>query len=313
MKKKFKSIIMMLIVAMLAFGLVSCGEKKTEEGNTNNAQEAVTTYPLTITDTNGKEVVIEKEPQTVVSLGPNVTEMIYSLDKGDKLVGRTKYCDYPEQVLEVQEVGTLTKPNLELIAEINPDLVVASTHFTDEAQAKLDELGITTIVLYNEESFEGVYNSIETLGNILNASDKAEEVVNGMKAKVEEVTEKVKGLEAPSIYYVVGFGESDFTAGGDTFIGEMIRMANGQNIADDSEGWGYSKEKLAEKNPSIIVLSKYYDTKTTFTTTDFYKDLDAVKNDKVYEIDENMLNRQGPRLADGLEALAKILHPEAFN
>ena len=70
MKKKFKSIIMMLIVAMLAFGLVSCGEKKTEEGNTNNAQEAVTTYPLTITDTNGKEVVIEKEPQTVVSLGP---------------------------------------------------------------------------------------------------------------------------------------------------------------------------------------------------------------------------------------------------
>ena len=93
----------------------------------------------------------------------------------------------------------------------------------------------------------------------------------------------------------------------------MIRVANGKNIADDSEGWSYSKEKLAEKNPEMIVLSKYYDTKVTFTTTDFYKDLDAVKNDKVYEIDENMLNRQGPRLADGLEALAKILHPEAFN
>lgn len=312
MKKKFKSIIMMLIVAILAFGLVSCGEKKNEEGN-NSVTEAVTTYPLTITDTNGKEVVIESEPKTIVSLGPNVTEMIYSLDKGDKLVGRTKYCDYPEQVLQVQEVGTLTKPNLELIAEIKPDLVVASTHFKDEAQAKLDELGIPTIVLYSEDSFDGVYNSIETLGKILNSSSKSEEVVTGMKEKVAEVTKKVEGLEAPSIYYVVGFGEKDSTAGGNTFIGEMIRMANGKNIADDSEGWSYSKEKLAEKNPEMIVLSKYYDTKVTFTTTDFYKDLDAVKNDKVYEIDENMLNRQGPRLADGLEALAKILHPEAFN
>ena len=313
MKKTFKSIIMMLAILMLALGLVSCGEKNTIEDNTSNAKESVTTYPLTITDTNGNEVIIEKEPETVISLGPNVTEMVYSLDKGDKLVGRTKYCDYPEQALEVQEVGTLTKPNLELIAEIKPDLVVASTHFTDEAKAKLDELGIPTIVLYSEDSFEGVYNSIETLGKILNASPKAEEVVAGMKEKVAEVTKKVEGLEAPSMYYVVGFGEKDSTAGGNTFIGEMIRMANGENIADDSEGWGYSKEKLAEKNPSIIVLAGDNDTKATFESTDFYKDLEAVKNGKVYEIDQNLLNRQGPRLADGLEALAKILHPEAFN
>lgn len=311
MKNKFKSIIMMLAITVLAFGLVSCGEKKIEEGN-NSGVEAVTTYPLTITDSNGKEVVIANEPKTVVSLGPNVTEMVFSLDKGDVLVGRTKYCDYPEQALEVQEVGTLTKPNLELIAEIKPDLVVASTHFKEEAQAKLDELGIPTIVLYSEESFDGVYSSIETLGKILNASPKAGEVVSGMKSKVEEVSKKIEGLEGPSMYYVVGFGEKDSTAGGDTFIGEMIRMTNGQNIADDSEGWGYSKEKIAEKNPEIIVLSSRKDTKSTFTTTDFYKDLDAVKNDKVYEIDENKLNRQGPRLAEGLEDLAKILHPEAF-
>ena len=138
-------------------------------------------------------------------------------------------------------------------------------------------------------------------------------VIEGMKEKVEEVTKKVEGLEKPSMYYVVGFGEKDSTAGGDTFIGEMIRMANGENIADDSEGWGYSKEKIAEKNPEIIVLSDKNDTKDTFTTTDVYKDLEAVKNGNVYEIDQNLLNRQGPRLAEGLEALAKILHPEAFN
>ena len=312
MKSKFKSIIIIMSVLMLTLGLVSCGDKKSEEGSVSGI-ETVTTYPLSITDSNGKEVIIESEPKTVVSLGPNVTEMIYALDKGEKLVGRTKYCDYPEQALEVKEVGTLTKPDLELIAEINPDLVVASTHFKEEAQAKLDELGITTIVLYSEESFEGVYNSIETLGQILNASANAKNVIEGMKEKVEEVTKKVEGLEKPSMYYVVGFGEKDSTAGGDTFIGEMIRMANGENIANDSEGWGYSKEKIAEKNPEIIVLSDKNDTKDTFTTTDVYKDLEAVKNGNVYEIDQNLLNRQGPRLAEGLEALAKILHPEAFN
>ncbi|MGL4773982.1 MAG: ABC transporter substrate-binding protein [Clostridium sp.] len=311
MKNNFKKIIALLSILILSLGLISCGGSETG-GTDSNKKTEVTKYPLTIKDSNGKEVVIESEPKKVVSLGPNVTEMVFALDKGDSLVGRTKYCDYPEQAKSVQEVGSLLKPDLEKIAEIKPDVVIASTHFKEEVQKKLDELGIKTVVLYSEENFEGVYNSIETLGQILNATPKATEVVDGMKKKVTEVTNKVKDLEKPSLYYVVGFGQSDNTAGGDTFIGEMIRMAGGKNVAEDSKGWGYSKEALAEKNPEMIVLSKYYDEKATFTTTDFYKDLNAVKNGKVYEIDNNLLDRQGPRVADGLEELAKILHPEAF-
>ena len=310
MKKIYKVISMILMSLLLILGFIGCENQNSNEENTG--AENIAGYPLTITDSDGNDIIIENEPKTVISLGPNVTEMIYALGQGEKLVGRTQYCNYPEEASSVKEVGTLTEPNIEAIAEINPDLVVASTHFPEDVGDKLEELGIKTIVLYNEESFEGVYNSIETLGKILNASSEAKEVVEGMKSKVDEVTEKVKGLESPSVYYVVGFGDSDFTAGGDTFIGEMIRMANGENIAEDSDGWGYSKEKIAEKNPNMIIVSKNYDTKAAFVSTDFYKDLDAVKNDKVYEIDDDKLNRQGPRLAEGLEDLAKIIHPEAF-
>ncbi|MGL5150863.1 MAG: ABC transporter substrate-binding protein [Clostridium sp.] len=311
MKNRFKKIIAILSVFVLSLGLVACGgdsSNKTDGG----AKVETTQYPFTVKDSNGKEVIIESEPKKIISVGPNVTEMIFALGKGDLLVGRTKYCDYPEEALKVQEIGSLLTPNIELIAELKPDLVIASTHFKEEAAKKLEELNIKTIVLYSEENFDGVYSSIETLGKILNSNEKASEIVKGMKAKVASVQEKVKGLEAPSMYYVVGYGQKDSTAGGDTFIGQMIEMAGGNNIAKDSKGWGFSKEALAEKNPSMIVLSKYNDTKAAFTTTDFYKGLPAVKDGKVYEIDENKLNRQGPRLADGLEELAKILHPEAF-
>jgi len=123
-----------------------------------------------------------------------------------------------------------------------------------------------------------------------------------MKEKVQNVEDKVKGVDKPSVYYVVGFGKSDFTAGGNTFIGQIIEKAGGKNIAADVQGWKYSKEKLMEKNPDIIVISDKYDSKNNFVTGEGYKDLKAVKEGKVYEIDDNMLSRQGPRQADGLEA-----------
>jgi iron complex transport system substrate-binding protein len=104
----------------------------------------------------------------------------------------------------------------------------------------------------------------------------------------------------------------DFTAGKGTFIGKMIEMAGGKNAADDVEGWSYSLEKLVEKNPDIMICSMYYDTKKGIQSTNGYKDLDAVKNGKLFEIDNNLLDRQGPRLADGLVELAKIIHPESF-
>jgi iron complex transport system substrate-binding protein len=314
MKKSIKNLITAFLAVVMMVTFAACA-------NTNNKEDAakvqkedsITKYPYIVKDSKGKEVVIEKEPKKIISVAPSITELIYALGKGDELVGRTDYDDYPQQVKSVQSIGSLTDPNVEKIIELKPDVVVASTHFKDDVAKKLEDLGIKVIVLYNAKDFNGAYDVINTLGQIINAQDNAKNLVASMKKKIEDVKEKVKGKEAPKAYYVVGFGkDGDYTATGDTFIGQMIEMAGGNNIAKDGAGWKYSLEKIIENDPEYIVISKNYGMKDQFIATAGYKELSAVKNNKVIEIDDNLLNRQGPRLAEGVEALAKILQPSLF-
>lgn len=314
MKKLFKNLTVALLAVAVMITFAACGNTGTKETVANNKKQAsVTTYPFTAKDSKGKEVVIEKEPKRIISVAPSVTEIIYALGKGNELVGRTDYDDFPEQVKSVESIGSLTNPNVEKIIELKPDVVIASTHFKDDVAKKLEDLGIKIIMLYNANDFNGAYDSINTLGEIVNAQDSAKDLVASMKKKVEETKEKVKGKETPKVYYVVGFGKNgDYTATADTFIAQMIEMAGGNNIAKDATGWKYSLEKIIENNPEYIIVSKKSGMKEQFVITDGYKGLSAVKNNKVIEIDDNLLNRQGPRLAEGVEALAKILHPDLF-
>lgn len=313
-----KKILLAFTALTLTFATVGCTGKTEDVKPQETASAAksaaakTTQYPLTIKDSNNEEVKIEKEPAKVISLGPNITETIFAIGAGNKLIGRTDFCDYPEEAKMVQAVGSLTAPNIEKIAELKPDLIIASTHFKPELEKKLKELGLKVIYLYSAESFDGVYKTIADMGSILNAQQGADKVIEDMKTKVLMVQDKVKGLNKPSLYYVVAFGKSQYTAGKDTFIGKIIEMAGAKNAADDVTGWNYSLEKLVEKNPDILVCSKYFDSKKGIEGANVYKDLKAVKEGKLYEIDNNMLDRQGPRLADGLYELAKIVHPEAF-
>jgi iron complex transport system substrate-binding protein len=239
-----------------------------------------------------------------------MTEIIYALGLGDRLIGRTDYCDYPPEVSSVESIGSIREPDLERIVELEPDLLIVSTHFTEENAAQLRELGITVLALYEEENFDGCYALVEKTGAALNRAAEAAGLVADMKAVVDGVTARVDGLEQPSVYYVVGFGEfGDYTAGGDTFIGSMLEMAGGQNIADEVQGWSYNLESLLEADPDIVILSQYFDSKALFLADENYKKLSAVANDKVFEIDNNMLDRQGVRNAEGLKALADIIHP----
>jgi len=307
---KGKRILSIVIAMILCFVLTACGKA---EGNGSKNTVEGTTYPLKVTDSYNREVTIDKEPQRIISIAPNITETIFALGKGDKLVGRTDYCDFPVEASKVASVGTLTDPSLEKIVELKPDVVIASTHFKKEVVTKLEELNIKVLVLYGEESFNGVYDTITKVAQVINAKEAGDKVVGDMKKTVDNVLAKVKDATKPSVYYVVGYGKSgDFTSGKGTFIANMIEMAGGVNAANDVEGWKYSIEKLTEKNPDILVCSKNFDTKKGIEGTVGYKDLKAVKEGKLLEIDENLLNRQGPRLAEGLETLAKLIHPESF-
>ena len=152
---------------------------------------------------------------------------------------------------------------------------------------------------------------IETLGKALNKEDIAEEKVSEMKKTIGDVESAIKGEKEPTVYYVVSYGEGgDFSAPENTFVGGLIKLAGGQNIVPASDNWSFSLEALLEADPEIIVVGKGQ--KDGFMSAEGYKELTAVKEGKVYEIDNNIIDRQGYRNAEGVLELAKIFHPEAF-
>lgn len=307
MNKIFKKVtLVLMMITLFAMGLISCGNS-----NRNSAKNESSIYPLTLTDSYGEEVTLDKVPEKIVSAAPNMTELVYKLGAGDKLVGRTKYCDYPEEALNVESIGTLKTPDIEKIISLEPDLVLASTHFNEENAQKLENAGIKVLSLYEENNVDGVYTMIDTLGKALNKQSEADKTIEEMKSTINEVTEKVSKLEAPTVYYVVGFGDGgNYTAPENTFVGQLIKLAGGNNIVPASDSWSYSLEALIEADPEIIVVGEGL--KESFKSAPTYNNLTAVKNDKVYEIDNNLLDRQGYRNAEGVKKLAEIFHPEAF-
>ena len=307
MKKSKKSLLLVLVLALSVIFSACSGNADTSQKGEGGSGF----YPLSFTDSLGTEITIEKEPERIVSLAPNITEMVYALGLSDKLVGRTDYCIYPEEVNKVQSIGDLMNPNIEKIMELEPDVIISSSLLTEEYQNKFKELKIQVINIADTDSFEGVYNSIKSMGKLFNVEEKAAEVINSIKDKVAEVEGKVASKSKPSVYYVVGFGQGgDYTATGETFVNDIITYAGGDNIAKDVTGWTFSKEMLIEKDPEIILLPSYY--YDEFISTEGYKDLTAVKNKKVYVVDNNVIDVQGPRIGEGVEAVAKALHPELF-
>lgn len=285
-------------------------ESASEEAASEESGEV--SYPLTLTETDGTEITIDEEPEKIVSMGPNMTEILYAIGAGDKLVGRTDYCDYPAQVSEIESVGSIYNADIEKILSLEPDLVLASTHFSDDAIKQLEDAGVPVLYLYDEGDMNGVYDMIGLVGKAVNCTEEAEEIIEEMQAKMDYVSDRLANAdENPTVYYVVGYGEGgDYTAGGDTFVNGILTAAGGDNIASDVEGWSYSTETLLEKDPQYVILNAYNE--EGFCTTDPYTELSAVKNGFVKTIDTNMLDRQGPRNADAVVALAQMLHPECF-
>lgn len=268
---------------------------------------------IQLIDSYGRDIQFSSPVVSIVSAAPNITEAVYALGLENLLVGRTDYCDYPAEAAEVTSIGTITDPSLETIVALAPDVVIASDHFKEGIANTLEAAGIRVLVLKNNDSFEGIYYMLESIAYITGDKSVSKPLVAAMKKKVTDVSAKVKDLAKPTVYYVVGYGEwGDYTAGGDTFINDLIVSAGGINAASDLTGWAYNLESLVAKDPNILICSKYWDAKQGITDSVGYKNLTAVQEGRLLEIDNNLIDRQGPRLADGLMKLAELIHPEAF-
>jgi len=266
---------------------------------------------ILLKDSVEREICIKKSPERIISFAPNMTEIIFKLGGGKKLIGRTDFCDYPEDVKNIETVGEIINPNIEKIIYLKPDLIIASTHFQKETLIKLNKLNIKIYIGLIDNNYKKLYKTISDIGIIIDEVNKANKLIEYMKNNINDIKNKVAGLKKPNVYYMLSFGEvGDFTAGRDTFISYLINISGGSNIADEITGWNYSLERLVQKNPDIIICSKRSYIKDRLKITPVYNELKAVVNNNVYEIDANIIERIGPRNIEAIKLMSKIFHPD---
>jgi cobalamin transport system substrate-binding protein len=274
---------------------------------------------ITILDDAGRQVHLNSVPTRIVSHVPSITETIFALGLGDNLVADSDYCDYPEAAKTKPKIGGYFTPNLEEIIAMKPDLVLTDG-YAPELIPKLDSLGIPVAVI-NPKDINGVLKDIELLGNVTGSQKEAKELTDDMKERMDAVSEKVAPLSyRPSVLYV--YEASDTTKpwipGPGSFEDALINMAGGENVASNASGpWvQFNMEELVNSDPEIIILNVTMGTATmspeALKELPGWKDMTAVKEGRIYTINADLVDRPGPRLVEGLEEMAKILHPGLF-
>jgi iron complex transport system substrate-binding protein len=287
--------------------------------------EPATTYPLTLTDDAGREVTLEAEPQRIVSLAPSNTEIVCALGACDSLVGVPEYqvgypADVAETVADLPIVVSFGPVDREAIVATEPDLVVAAGNelTSSEDIDALADLGLPVIVLY-PESLDEVSTDIELVGQALNAQAEAATVTASMADTIDQVEAAVSGEDEPRTFYEVSVFEGTiYTAGKDSFLASLIETAGGNPITGDAATTAIALEDLVTADPELIVLGDAaYDptiTAKTVAQRDGWASMTAVAEDRVVPLPEDILiTRPGPRIVEGLEALARVIHPDAFD
>lgn len=298
-----------LAVLVLALALGACGGAKS--GNTANSNAAV---PLrVVTDDLGRTVTIPVKVTRVVSLAPNLTEEIFAVGAGDRLVGVTTFCNYPEQAKEIAKVGDTLSPNMESIIALKPDIVFVSTASQIEAFTKTLEANGIAVYVTNPVWLNDIYKNLIDFGTIFDTKNISEAIVENLKARERAVGEKcdVAGPVGRIPVFVQISREPLFTVGGTSFIGQLVGEAGGDLLTYSlQEAFPkLSKETASSMNPEAIILS---DSEDNQVPNDAFRNSPAVKNGRVYKINADILSRPGPRLVDALEQIAKDLHPEKF-
>ena len=265
-----------------------------------------------VTDQIGRRVTLPAQPQRVITLAPYLTEIVYALGAGDKLVGDTTYCNYPAAAQKVEKVGDTLKPNLDRIIALQPDVVLVSTASQLEAfAAQLDGQGIAVYVTQPRD-LAGVLRSINEIGDLLNARSAAESLSNELQGRIEGVEEAVKDKTPVSVFVQIS-AQPIYTAGRDSWLTDIVKRAGGKSVTAEVAGeWpNFSAESALAAKPEAVILSSDEAMGNSEPAAPL-KDSPAVKNKRVYKINGDLLARPGPRLVKGLEEIAQAQHPEAF-
>jgi len=270
-----------------------------------------------VQDQLGRNIVIPTALKRIVSLAPSLTECMFALENGNKLVGVTKYSDYPPQAVQLPKVGSYVNLDLEKIVSLQPDLCLATKDGNPiKVIDRLEELGIPVYAL-DPRNLSTVMETINELGQLLKAQKKSSKVVQGMKKRVELIKKRVaKTNSRPRVFFQIG-SSPIVSVGSRTFIHELIKLAGGVNVAAGSVDYPrFSREEVLILNPDIIVINSMTRDQQILEWAkqrwSEFPNLPAVKKKQIYGVNSDYFNRAGPRLVKGLEILAGLFHPEMF-
>lgn len=282
--------------------------------STSSTNSQVATETREVLDEARRQVTLPIKINRIVSLAPNLTEIVYAVGAGDRLVGNTEYCDYPAEARKVTKVGDTMHPSVERIIALKPQIVLVSTASQLEVFTKqLDQQGIAVYVT-NPRSLDEIFGSLTTLGEIFGNSEQANYVVAQLRRRSDLVTVALGNVTPVRVFYQVA-GEPLYTIGREAYLTDLVRRAGGVSVtADVPQAFPrYSDEAALSARPEVIILPTGGSMGTANSTVaGALRDSPAVRNNRVYRINDDHLSRPGPRLVDGLEALAHALHPEAF-
>ncbi len=271
---------------------------------------------VNVTDLLGRRIAIPKDPVRVVSLAPNITEIVYALGQSHRLVGATTYSDYPTEADMLPKVGSYVHLDLERIVFLAPDLCIAIKDGNPiAAVSRLESLGIPVYAV-DPRDLESVMDTISRIGRLLQADKQAEQLVQGMRHRIQAVESLVaKSDHRPGLFFQIGISPI-VSVGTNTFIHELIVRAGARNLAEGDIPYPrFSKEQVLGMSPDVIIVTSMA-RKAVFEKIkqDWYQwtNLPAVKNDRIYFKDSGLFDRPSPRLVDALEILVRLIHPEMF-
>jgi iron complex transport system substrate-binding protein len=322
----------LLLVALLAAG---CGLAPAVAPTTAPPTAAPTQAPtaaptavpteaaatVTLTDSLGREVVLTGRPERIVSLAPSNTEILFALEASNRLVGRDDFSDFPPEALDIPSIGSMyPSVNAEAIVALEPDLVLAAGVTNEADVGRLADLGLVVYATSISTSLDDIYADIGAVGTLIGEADAAAELVASMQARVAAVTATTAAAsERPVVFYEIDATEpaKPWTAGPGSFIDQLLAMAGGTNAAAEAADQyvQFSLEQLVAVDPDVIVLGSYtYGAQTpeTVAARPGWEGLTAVETGAVYTFDDNLVSRPGPRVVEGLETLARLIHPDLF-
>jgi iron complex transport system substrate-binding protein len=306
------SLLLMLMLSVLF--TAACGSEPGNQNGGQGTEEKAAEESMSVKDALGDEITLESKPEKIVSLIPSNTEILFELGLGEEVVGVTDFDNYPEEAAEKEKIGGM-EFNVEKIISLDPDLVLAHESTAVSAKEGLDQLrdaGIAVYVVRDTQKINEVYTIIENIGKLTGTKENADDLVASMKKDLDELKTKAGEIkEKKKVYVEVAPAPDIYSTGNKTFINEMLELINAENALKDQEGWiAVNQEEVISANPDVIITT--YGDHEQVLSRDGWQDVNAVKNEQVYDVNTDLVTRTGPRLVEGVEEIAKSVYPEIF-